>query len=139
MKNTTIENPFGITPTGYVTLKGKLNPENQYYIINATGNCMNSDKSPIRAKDGDKMLIREIPMNEPSILANIGKLVCFLFPDGTCFYKQMFFYDVCRGYIGFKMFKPKEEKFYVPISKIKALFVVDRVLTPYELKRILLS
>jgi hypothetical protein len=87
-----IKFPWDKTPTGYVTIDEKeLNPQYKYCIINMKGNCMDSDLSPLRIKDGDKILIHEIQLDWGSIASNVGKLVCFLLDDGICYASQLFF------------------------------------------------
>ncbi len=107
----------------------KLNPKYQYCIVNAVGNCLDHELSPIRIKDGDRLLVHEIPLDEFSLLSTVRKVVCIVLTDGRCFVKQMVFYDGISNGIRVRMFNPEEERFFVPIPKIKALFVVDEALS----------
>jgi len=49
-----------------------LNPEYNYCAMGVTGDYMNSDKSSIKVKDGDKIVIHEIPINKTSILNELN-------------------------------------------------------------------
>lgn len=115
----------GVIPDGTF----KLNPKYQYCIVSAEGNCLDHELSPIRIKDGDRLLIHEIPLDEFSLLSTVRKVVCIVLTDGRCFVKQMVFYDGISNGIRLRMFNPEEERFFVPIPKIKALFVVDKALS----------
>lgn len=122
---------FGVEPCGLLEVKMKdFNPKYEYCIINVVGNCMDSDLSPVRIKDGDSILIHQIPLQEWDIMENVRKVVCIMLNDGRCFVKQLVFWDGISWGIRVKMFIPKEEVFFVPLNKIKALFVVDEVYSP---------
>ena len=139
MENIEEHTPFdGKRPTGYVKLNAELlRPDIEYGIINLIGNCMDSDLSPKRIKHGDKLLIHAIPVTEPEIIRNIKKIVCFRFANGEMFTKQLVFYSC--GCMVVRMFKPHEMFFYIPINKIKSLFVVDDVFSPEYIKQNLCS
>ena len=124
----------GKRPSGYVGFNAELlKPNTDYFIINLVGNCMNSNLSPIRIKDGDKILIRLIPITEFEIIKNMGKVVCFKLASGEIYTKQLVSY-FC-GCIVVKMFNPNETLFRIPIHEIKSLFVVDDVISPEYIKQ----
>lgn len=124
------ENPFeGAKVMGYVPVNMEgMNPDYDYCIVTAVGNCLNSNLSPVRIKDSDRLVIHQIPIGEWEIMMNMNKVVCFVLNDGRRFVKQLVFWDGLSWGIRVKMFIPEEKSFFVPLSQIKALFVVDKVL-----------
>lgn len=126
---------FGVEPCGRVEVDvSEMNPKYNYWVVNAAGNCLDSDLCPIRVRDGDKILIHQIPISEWDILSNVGNVVCFMLKNGKMYMKQLVFWDgVSRG-IRVKMFLPQETYFFVPLDKIKALFVVDKAFSPEYIK-----
>lgn len=128
---------FGVEPCGRVEVDvSELNPKYNYWVINAVGNCLDSDLCHIRVRDGDKILIHQIPMNEWDILNNVGNVVCFMLKSGKAYIKQLVFWDGVSWGIRVKMFVPQEIVFFVPLDKMKALFVVDKAFSPEYIKNI---
>ena len=124
----------GIAPSGYVKLDDKkISPDVEHLIIGLTGDCMDSDLSPIRIRHGDKLLIHFVPIKESEIIKNIGKVIAFKYSNDVIYTKQLVSYS--KNYILIRLFKPHEKFFYVPINKIKALFVVDDVISPEYIKQ----
>lgn len=70
----------------------EMNPKYEYYIINAVGNCLDSDLCQTRIKDGDKLAVHQIPMEEWEIMCNVGKVVCFVLENRYCFYEAVNFW-----------------------------------------------
>ena len=124
---------FGVEPCGRVDVS-KLNPKYNYWVINAVGNCLDSDSCPIRVRSGDKILIHQIPISEGDILSNVGNVVCFMLKNGKMYMKQLVFWDGVSWGIRVKMFLPQEKVFFVPLDKIRALFVVDKALSQEYIK-----
>ena len=123
---------FGVKATDLVSVdvvKRDINPKYFYCIVPVKGDCMDSVKSPIRIKDGDYIMIHQIPLTEGEIISNVKKIVCFIMEDGRFFVKQLVFWDGLSWGIRVKMFLPQETIFFVPLDKIKALFVVDHVVS----------
>jgi SOS-response transcriptional repressor LexA len=56
-----------------------LQANSNSFIIDVAGNCMNSDKSPMRAKDGDSLLVHPENMCTDTFLRYFHKLVCIRF------------------------------------------------------------
>lgn len=107
----------------------KLNPEHNYCIVNAVGNCLDHELSPIKIKDGDRLLIHQVSLDMFSLLKTVRKVVCFMLNNGKCFVKQVVYYDVEANGVRVRMFNPEEHRFFIPVSEIKALFIVDKVLS----------
>ncbi|RHB34226.1 hypothetical protein DW888_13590 [Bacteroides nordii] len=123
------ENPFeGAKVTGYIPVDMEKNPKYKYGVVNAVGDCLDSDLSPIRIKDGDRLVVHAIPLTEVEIMMNIEKIVCIMLKDGRAFIKQAIFYNAPRGILIVRLLNPIEHRFFVPVSDIKALFVVDMVI-----------
>lgn len=126
---------FGVGPCGRVEVDvSEMNPKYNYWVVNAVGNCLDSDLCPIRVRDGDKILIHQIPISEWDILSNVGNVVCFMLKNGKMYMKQLVFWDGVSWGIRVKMFLPQETYFFVPLDKIKALFVVDKAFSPEYIK-----
>jgi len=129
--------PFaGKAPTGYVEVTGTFNPEYEYAIISIDGNCLDSDLSPKRIRHNDKILIHAIQITTDEIRKAVNKIVCILLTDGQFISKQIYLFDWIGKSIGIRFFNPIEEHFYIPVSKIKSLFVVDDVYCPESIKRV---
>lgn len=107
-----------------------LDPRCYYCVIPIEGDCMDNDRSPMRIKDGDCLLIHQIPLREWDIMDNVKKIVCFIMDDGKAYVKQLVFWDGLSWGIVVKMFNPVEQVFFVPLKKIRSLFVVDKVFSP---------
>ena len=114
---------------GYVKVDTELNPKYDYGIISVKGGCLDSDLSPIRIKDGDKVIIHAVPVTEIELINCIGKIVSIMLTNGVCIIKQAVFYNVINRCITVRMFEPKEQKLHIPVSRIKALFIVEAVLS----------
>lgn len=68
------ENSFkGVEAKGYLPLEIEMNPHYTYAVVNAVGNCLDSDLSPIRVKDGDKLLVHSIPLTKDEIKTTLRK------------------------------------------------------------------
>lgn len=127
---------FKETLTGYIAInEKKLNPEYKYCVVGVTGNCLDSDLSPVKIKDGDKILTHQISLTEWDIINNVNKIVWFVLDNGNAFVKQLVYWDGLSWGIRVKMFIPEESTFFVPLKNIKALFVVDEVLDPEYVKQ----
>lgn len=123
------ESPFGgAKVTGYIPVDMEMSPKYEYFVVNAVGNCLDSDLCQTRIKDGDMLVVHQIPMEEWEIMCNVGKVVCFVQENGCCFMKQLVFWDGLSWGMRIKMFIPEEKYFFISLSKIKALFVVDMVI-----------
>nr|WP_294075798.1 hypothetical protein [Prevotella sp. UBA4952] len=97
-------------------------------IFGVRGGCLDSNRSPMRLKDGDEITAHEVPINERQIIRNLKRLVCIVLNDGNAYVKMLAFYDGAKNIIGLKCFEPEETTYYVPISIASYLFVVDEVL-----------
>lgn len=100
------------------------NPDLKYYAIAVAGDCMDSDKSPIRVKNSDTIVIHRIPLTEISMWENVGKMVCVML-DGVILIKHYVFWNGVRGGIVVRMYNPEQKDMFIPLDKIKAMFVVD--------------
>lgn len=112
--------------TGYLSATVPLNPRYKYCWVGAVGDCLDSPDSPMRIKDGDKLLVHEIPLSEMEILIAVRKTVCIILKSGECYVKQLIFADFLSRSLTLRMYNPVK-KLYLRIDKIKALFVVDDV------------
>ena len=114
---------------GYIPVNIELNPKYEYLAVNVVGNCLDSDLSPMRIKNGDRVVVHSVPVTEPEIMKCIGKIVSFILTNGQSIIKQAVFYDDVNRTIIVRYLNPKDERFYIPINKIKEMFVVDKVLS----------
>ena len=123
------EIPFeGAKVMEYISVDMGMIPQYDYYAITAVGNCLDSDLCQPRIKDGDKLVVHQIPMEEWEIMSNVGKVVCFVLKNGCCSVKQLVFWDGLSWGMKVKMFIPEERYFFIPLSEINRLFVVDMVI-----------
>lgn len=89
------ESPFeGAKVTGYIPVDMEMNPKYKYGVVNAVGDCLDSELSPIKIKDGDRLVVHSIPLTEVEIMMSVEKIVCIALKDGRCFVKQAIFYNV---------------------------------------------
>lgn len=102
----------------------------QVIFTHIDGRCLDSDLCPIRIKEGDVLSAYQIQLTEWSIVDNIGKVVCFILKNGNAFVKQLIFWDGISWGITVKMFVPEEKSFFVSLSSIESMYVVDEVLRP---------
>lgn len=130
VKDTGRENIFANAKiTGYIDISPfNLDPQYEYCILPIEGNCLDHELSPIRIKNGDAVAIHEIPLDDISILSTIGKVVCFALSSGGRYVKEAVSYNGIVNSITVRMFNPEVKYYEIPISMIKALFVVDKVL-----------
>ena len=97
-----------------------LDPRYYYCIIPIQGDCMDSDRSPMRIKDGDCLLIHQIPLREWDIMESVKKAVCFIMDDGKAYVKQLVFWDGLSWGIVVKVFSPEYIKAHeIPIGTSK--------------------
>ena len=118
----------GAKVTGYIPVDMEQNPKYEYGVVNAVGDCLDSGLSPIRIKDGDRLVVHAIPLTEVEIMMSVGKIVCIMLKDGRAFVKQAIFYNAPRGILIVRLLNPIEHRFFVSVSEIKVLFVVDMVI-----------
>jgi len=124
----------GKQPVGYVPMASKLlNLYAQHMIVRNIGDCMNSDLSPIRIKNNDRLVIHAIQKTECDIVSNINKVIVIMFNNGDMYTKQLVCYD--NDCIVVKLFNPCESLWRIPVSEIKSLFVVDCTLSPEYIKQ----
>ena len=116
-------------PTCYIDARSdniESNPKHEHFIVKTKGDCIDSDLSPIRIKDGDCLMLHEEPIIENTFLVNMKKIIAIQLND-ICLTKQLVFYDGVSNIIHVKYYKPNETVLKIPINEIKALFVVDKV------------
>ena len=120
--------------TGYIITSFPCDEKYQYGWFGAIGDCMDSPKSPMRIKDGDKLLIHKIPITQIEIMRNVGKVISFVI-GGQGYHKHLCFADLISNILHVTMYNPYQ-KFYIPIAKIDELFVVDDVKSPEEFSKL---
>ncbi|MDD3040198.1 hypothetical protein [Bacteroides sp.] len=121
------ESPFeNAKLTGYLSATVPLNPRYEYCWIGAVGDCLDSPDNPRPIKDGDKLLVHEIPLTEIEILMATRKTVCLVLKTGECYVKQLLFADFISRSLTLRMYNPLK-KLYLSLDKIRAIFVVDDV------------
>ena len=77
------EIPFeGAKVMGYISVDMGMIPQYDYYVINVVGNCLDIALCQPRIKDGDKLVVHQIPMEGWEIMSNVGKVVCFELKNG---------------------------------------------------------
>lgn len=116
---------YGDNPIEYVSVKSTSSRSDQM-VIDVAGDCLNSDKSPMRVRDGDSLLIHEFQRGE--LYNNVGKVICFMMEGGNFYVKHLVFFNELDWTITVKMYNPEEREFTIPLKMVKYLFLVDEVL-----------
>jgi hypothetical protein len=122
--NPTAEN---IHPIGYLPVKVPLDKNRKYAYVSFQGQCLDSPDSPIRLKDGCKILVHKVPEGERGLFEAMNKLVCFLY-KGQLHCKHLIFANTnpFNGFLLLRSYNPVTTA-SIPLSQIKVLFVVDDV------------
>ena len=111
----------------------KRDKKYNYFFVQVAGNYFDSDFSPIRIKDGDKLVVHEIPtLDDMEITASVGKTVCLLLNDGMFIVSKAVLYMSAPVYSStdgrrillVRSFNP-DECMYVSFEKILRMFVAD--------------
>lgn len=124
MNSSKTKDLYGDSPIEYVRVKS-TNSRADQIVIDVAGDCLNSDKSPMRVRDGDALLIHEFSKGE--LYSNVGKVICFMLEDGKFYVKQLVYFHELDWTITVKMYNPEEREFTIPLKMVKYLFVVDEV------------
>lgn len=106
---------------------GNYKPECNYKAIKTYSNCLNSDKSPIKIKAGDILLMHPIPypFNDYTVFKSTGKIICYKHGCNSSYeLAKMQCWDGTRWAIITETFTPEEVK-AIPLNEIKELYVVD--------------
>lgn len=117
--------------TAYVPIDPQLlDPKKEYAICRLWGNCMDSDLSPLRIKDGDYLVFHMVKTTSDfDVIMHVKQVVCLWLNDGRRITKQLMFYDGTNRVIKVRQVNP-EESFYIHLSMVRAMFVVDMALSP---------
>lgn len=129
------EELFGVKARKAVAVNiGRHDLDSRYYycILPVKGDCMDSDRSPMRIKDGDCLLMHQIPLDDGMWAVN--KVICFIMDDGKPYVKQLVFWDGISSKIVVKLFVPEEQVSSIPLRNIRSLFVVDKAFSPEYIK-----
>ena len=110
----------------------KQRPGLKYYIMVTNGDCMNSNQSPIRIKDGDYIICHYVE----SWFDAANRIIVFK-TKGACYIKHLTFVDMVNGYICVKCYYPQEMELWVKMADVEMLSIVDKVCTNDVLNQIM--
>lgn len=97
------------------------------FTMEVRGDCLDSEFSPMRVKNGYWLGIHRVDINFTNLLNSLHKLIVIRFSEKDFAVKELyrFFYpnaiEVC-------FYVPKFETFVIPVNKIRAFYVVDEVI-----------
>lgn len=111
-----------------------LQANSNSFIIDVAGNCMNSDKSPMRAKDGDFLLVHPENMCTDTFLRYFHKLVCIRFDETHFFVKELCGFFEHLDMIRVCCYVPQFQSWDIPLRRVKGFYIVDAVLSPEYIK-----
>jgi hypothetical protein len=104
------------------------------FIVDVSGNCMDSDKSPMRAKDGDSILVHPVRPDTETLLRYLNKLICVRFDETHFLLKELCGFFEHLGTIRVCCYNPDYHAWDIPLRRIKGFYVVDAVLSPDYIK-----
>jgi hypothetical protein len=108
--------------------------ENNYFsksnqfLAKTDGNCLDSDSSPLRVKDGDFVFVHPLKIETWSIIANVGKLIIFHLKNGKAYIKKLIqVIDLDRQLIKVCFYNPEYTELFFRLDDIDLMYIVDSV------------
>lgn len=112
-----------------ITVTKKFHKTVKHAGIHISGDCLDSELSPMRIKDGATVIMHEADKYNPLGVAK--RTVCIALEGQRLIAKYCRFYDGVNGVLVLQQFNPFEE-FCIPLSHIEALFVIDDIVESPE-------